>query len=60
MSYKYWAAILSGRLLNGSHLFCGVMMILPLAALRTKLGLMLNEKIGKGKVVFTPKQVFEI
>ena len=51
---------MSGRLLNGSHLFCGVMMILLLAALRTKLGLMLNEKIGKGKVMLTPKQVFEL
>lgn len=84
---KMWNWLVTQWQWPQAALFCGVMMILLLTALLTKLGLMyfliamtlpmymvhqfeehyhnrfclmLNEKIGRGKVVLTPKQVFWI
>ncbi len=84
---KMWNWLVNEWQWPKAALFCGVMMILLLTALLTKLGLMyfliamtlpmymvhqfeehynnrfclmLNEKIGRGKVVLTPKQVFWI
>ena len=84
---KIWRWLVTEWQWPQAALFCGVIMILLLAAMLPKLGLMyvliamplpiymvhqfeehyhnrfclmLNEKIGKGKVVLTPKQVFMI